>query len=68
MSPSARATIGVFAILALIAAEAVLIMACANLVAAWPILVQTLFYVAAGLVWLVPARWLLLWIYSSGNQ
>ncbi|MCA1653466.1 MAG: DUF2842 domain-containing protein [Sphingomicrobium sp.] len=63
-----RRTLGVFAIMALIAAEALLIVACANFIAPWPILAQALFYLAAGLVWLLPLKPLLMWMNNSRNQ
>lgn len=62
MTPNGRTLIGLFAILALIATEAVLIVACANLIAPWPILAQTLFYLVAGLAWLLPLKPLLVWM------
>lgn len=62
MTPNGRTLIGLFAILVLIATEAVLIVACANLIAPWPILAQTLFYLVAGLAWLLPLKPLLVWM------
>ena len=68
MTPMGRRTIGVFAIMALIALEALLVVACANLVAPWPILVQALFYLVAGLVWLLPMKPLLVWMNKGQHQ
>lgn len=62
MTPKGRTLIGLFAILALIATEAVLIVAFANLIAPWPILAQSLFYLVAGLIWLLPMKPLLVWM------
>lgn len=62
MTPMARRTIGVFLIIALIAIEAVVVIALANQIARWPILAQTLFYLIAGLAWLLPMKPLLLWM------
>jgi len=68
MTPNGRTLIGLFAILALIAAEAVLIVACANLIAPWPILAQTGFYLVAGLAWLLPLKPLLVWMNKGESR
>ena len=68
MTPTGRRTLGVFAILALIVAEALVVVACANLIAPWPVLAQTLFYAAAGLAWLLPMKPILLWMNRGRNQ
>jgi hypothetical protein len=62
MTRSSRALIGLCAILALIGLVALVIVAFANRIAPWPIWAQTLFYLAAGLIWLLPLRPLLVWI------
>ena len=60
--PSWRKPAGVFAILGLIALWAVIVVSFAGTVERWPILVQTLFYLATGLVWVLPLKPLLRWI------
>ena len=60
--PSWRKPAGVFAILGLIALWAVIVVSFAGTVERWPILVQTLFYLATGLVWVLPLTPLLRWI------
>ena len=60
--PSWRKPAGVFAILALIALWAVIVVSFAGTVERWPILVQALFYLATGLVWVVPLKPLLRWM------
>ena len=62
MTPNRRSLIGLFIILAMICIEALIIVGCANLIAPWPILAQTLFYLVAGLIWLLPLRPLLIWM------
>lgn len=62
MTPTGRRTLGIFLILALIAAEALVILIFANRIAPWPILAQSLFYLVAGLAWLLPLRPLLVWM------
>ena len=60
--PSWRTPVGVLAILVLIAAWAVLVASLSSSVSRWPVLVQALFYLVAGVVWIVPLKPLLLWI------
>lgn len=60
--PSWRKPVGVFAILGLIAAWAVLIASLSRSVGGWPALAQGLFYLIAGLVWIVPLKPLLRWM------
>ena len=60
--PSWRKPVGVFAILGLIALWAVIVVSFAGIVERWPILVQALFYLAAGLVWVLPLKPLLRWM------
>ena len=60
--PSWRKPAGVFAILGLIALWAVIVVSFAGIVERWPILVQALFYLATGLVWVLPLKPLLRWM------
>lgn len=62
MTPSWRKPAGTLLIIALIAIWAVLIGALADSVITWPIAAQTLFYLVAGLVWIVPLGPLLKWM------
>lgn len=62
MNPNWRTPAGVFAILLLIASWAVLIATFADSISGWPILVQSLFYLVTGLVWIVPLKPLLRWM------
>lgn len=62
MTRGARTTLGVFAIITLIGVWALLIAAFANFIAPWPIGEQSIFYLMAGLAWLVPMRPLLVWM------
>lgn len=62
MTATGRRTIGIFLILGLIALEALVIVALANLIAPWPIIAQSLFYLIAGLAWLLPMKPLLVWM------
>lgn len=57
-----RKLTGIFAIIALIIVWAVIVASLAGVVGRWPILVQALFYLAAGIVWILPLKPLLRWI------
>lgn len=60
--PSWRKPAGIFAILALIAVWAVLIASLAGFVGNWPVLAQALFYLIAGIAWILPLKPLLRWM------
>ncbi len=60
--PSWRKPTGIFAILALIAVWAVLIASLSAAVGRWPVLLQTIFYLAAGIAWILPLKPLLRWM------
>lgn len=60
--PSWRKPAGIFAILLLIAGWAVLVASLSASIARWPALVQAVFYLVAGLAWIVPLKPLLRWI------
>ena len=60
--PSWRKPAGIFAILTLIALWAVLVASLSGVVQRWPILLQSLFYLATGLVWVLPLKPLLRWM------
>ena len=60
--PSGRKLAGITGILALIAIWALLIASLSNTVGTWPVLVQALFYLVAGIVWILPLKPLLRWM------
>ena len=60
--PSWRKPNGIFAILALIAIWAVLVASLSQEVGRWPVLVQALFYLVAGVAWIMPLKPLLRWM------
>ena len=60
--PSWRKPAGVFAILALIAIWAALIVSLSDEVGRWPVLLQAVFYLIAGIVWILPLKPLLRWM------
>ena len=62
IEPSGRKLAGIAAILALIAIWALLIASLAHVVGDWPVLVQGVFYLVAGIIWIVPLKPLLRWM------
>jgi len=60
--PSWRKPVGIFAILALIAGWAVGVASLSSTVGQWPVLLQALFYLIAGLAWILPLKPLLAWM------
>jgi hypothetical protein len=61
MTPSWRKPAGILVILLLILLWAGLVATFAEKVGHWPVLVQTLFYLITGLVWIAPLKPLLRW-------
>lgn len=60
--PSWRKPAGIFAILGIIALWAALVVSLAGKVGEWPILVQSIFYLIAGIAWILPLKPLLRWM------
>ena len=60
--PSWRKPAGITLILALIASWAAVVATVAERLAAWPTLAQLPFYVATGIVWILPLKPLLRWM------
>jgi predicted membrane channel-forming protein YqfA (hemolysin III family) len=60
--PKWRNGVGIAAILLLIAALAVLVASLSATIAGWPALLQALFYLVAGLIWIAPMKPLLRWM------
>ncbi len=62
MPGSGRKLAGIAMIVALIVLWAVLVASFSSVVGQWPILVQALFYLVAGIVWIFPVKPLLRWM------
>jgi hypothetical protein len=62
MSPAARKPLGALAIIAFVAAWALGIAHFAGTIGRWPIVVQLLFYLVAGVGWVLPLRPALRWM------
>ena len=62
IEPSWRKPAGIFAILALIAVWAALVASLSAVIARWPVLFQAIFYLIAGIVWILPLKPLLRWM------
>lgn len=60
--PSWRKPAGIFAILALIAIWAALVVSLSGLIGRWPVLLQAVFYLIAGIAWILPLKPLLRWM------
>jgi predicted membrane channel-forming protein YqfA (hemolysin III family) len=61
VAPSWRKLAAIAAIFALIVALAIFVVVVARFVRNWPVLAQAIFYLAAGLVWILPLKPLLRW-------
>ena len=59
--PSWRKPVAIGAILLLILFWAALVASLASVAGEWPVLVQALFYLVAGIAWIIPLRPLLRW-------
>lgn len=59
--PRPRPTIAIFMIMAIIIVWALLIASLSDVVTAWPWPVQAIFYIIAGIVWIVPVKPILRW-------
>ncbi len=60
--PSWRKPAGIFAILAIIVIWAALVASLAAFVGTWPVLMQAVYYLVAGIVWILPLKPLLRWM------
>ena len=60
--PSWRKPAGIFAILALIGVWAALVVSLSGAVGRWPVLAQAIFYLFAGIAWILPLKPLLRWM------
>jgi hypothetical protein len=63
--PSSRKLFGIGVILLLVVLWAALVAAMARFVGGWPILVQAPFYVAMGLIWIVPLKPFVRWMQTG---
>lgn len=63
--PSYRTLIGIALILLLIVVWAAFVASLAQMVGAWPILVQAPFYLFVGIVWIIPLKPLVRWIQTG---
>jgi uncharacterized membrane protein len=61
LEPRPRPTIAIFMILAVITGWALVVAALSSLVSLWPGLVQLLFYLVAGFIWILPIKPILRW-------
>ena len=64
-SPSGRSLGGIALILLLIVFWAAFVATLASVVGDWPILIQALFYLVMGIVWIIPLKPLVRWIQTG---
>jgi hypothetical protein len=62
IEPSGRKLAGIFGIMLLIVLWALLVASLSAWVGDWPVLVQALFYLVTGMIWIAPLRPLLKWM------
>lgn len=60
--PTWRKPAGIFAIIGIITVWAILIASLAGEVGTWPILLQAIFYLVAGIAWVLPLKPFLKWM------
>lgn len=60
-TPRPRPAIAIFMILGVIAVWAALVASVSDTVTRWPALVQLVFYIVAGIVWILPLKPILRW-------
>ena len=63
--PSIRSLVGIGAILLLIAVWAIFVASLARTVGGWPVIVQAVYYLVMGIVWIIPLKPLVRWIQSG---
>ncbi len=66
MTPSWRKPVGALAIVALIIIWCVIIASFSQAIGTWPVVLQLIFYVFTGIVWIMPLKPLLQWM-ETGN-
>lgn len=68
IEPSWRKPTGIFAILALIFLWSVGVATLAESISGWPALLQAIFYLVAGISWILPLKPLLRWIETGRSK
>lgn len=60
--PSSRKLVGIAAIMLLILVLAVLVASLSGWVSRWPVVLQAMFYLVIGIIWILPLKPLLRWM------
>ncbi|WP_265570505.1 DUF2842 domain-containing protein [Sphingomicrobium nitratireducens] len=60
--PNPRQLVGMAGIVVWIIAWTAAIVSFADAISSWPVLIQALFYLVAGLVWILPLKRVLMWM------
>jgi hypothetical protein len=63
--PSARKLVGMAAVVLIILIWALLIASLSDTVGRWPVLVQAVFYLIVGIVWIIPLKPLVRWMQTG---
>jgi len=66
--PSARPLAGIALILMLITVWAAFVASLARIVGHWPVLVQALYYLIMGIVWIIPLKPLVRWMQTDRSE
>lgn len=66
VNPSWRSAVGMFLIVALITGWSVLVVSFAGRAADWPWPLELLFYLVAGIAWILPLKPLIRWMQRGG--
>ena len=61
LEPRPRPTIAIFMVLGVIVVWAVIVASVAPLVTRWPALIQLVFYLVAGFIWVLPLKPIMRW-------
>lgn len=60
--PTGRQLVGIFGILGWITLWAVIVASFSGTIGTWPVLVQAIFYLVVGIVWIAPLKPVLSWM------
>jgi len=66
--PSGRKLVGISLILLLIVVWATFVASLARTVGQWPIILQSLFYLIVGTIWIIPLKPLIRWIETGSSR
>lgn len=62
MKPTMRKPVGILSILLIIAIWSVIVINIADYILGWPVIIQLIFFLIAGIAWIFPVRPILVWM------